>query len=303
MLLNTTDAGKSMYFELSTMLITVEAAVEDGEIRIFASDISRIFVLITSNDTLLLSSIISEVSLKLSSFSPTSIEYLNSNFILVADSYTGLFVLQRSNLTEQYFIYQALEGFKGFNESGVAAITLSPDSLSLYVLSQSTALSHFSIYTTDLQVHLTRLATIAPVAEDLETYLINDVLAIDISGRFAAFPFYDGTYCRVRVVDLEAAAIITSTDSVQKGDPDYMYSYGNVVILSTGQETFTVIVGLAFSFTQTVFTSFIIRPASTAYVFPQENTDSSNKLILLQLEAFNSLSKAVALPFQVNFTA
>ena len=303
MLLNTTDAEKSMYFELSTMLLTVEAAVEDGEIRIFASDISRIFVLITSNDTLLLSSIISDVSLRLNSFYPTSINYLNSHFILVADSYTGLFVLQRSNVTEQYFIYQALEGFKGFNESGVAAIALSPDSLSLYVLSQSTALSHFSLYTTDLQVHLALLDTIAPIAEDLETYLVNDVLAIDVTGRFAAFPFYDGTYCRVRVVDLEAAAILTSTDSVQKGYPDYMYRYGNVAILSSGQETFSVIVELAFSFQMAVFTSFIIRPASTAYVFPQENTDSSNKLISLQLEAFNSLSKAVALPFKVIFTA
>lgn len=304
LLLNSTDISQSLSFELSTMLLTIEAAQEDGEIRIFASDISRIFVLTASNGTLALSSIISRASLNINAFSPTSVEYLNRDFILVADCYTGLFALQRSNETADYSIWQVVEGFKGFNESGVAALALSPDSLSLYVLSRSTALSQFSLYSPHLQVlNLTLVTTIAPVAEDLETYLISDVLTIDPSGRFIAFPFYDGTYCRVRVVDLQTVLILTSTDSLREGRPDDVYMYGSVAIHSALQASFTLTVALAFSFAETVFTSFTIRPQSTAYIFPQENTASSNKLISLQLEAFNSLSKAVAPIISVNFTA
>jgi len=307
MLLNSTDIEQSLYFELSTMLLTLEAALEDGEIHIFASDNSRVLVLIASEGTLVLSSLISRASLNLNYFYPTSIEYLNRDYILVADDHTGLFVLHRSNETADYSIRQTVEGFTGFNESGVAALALSPDSLSLYVLSHSTALSQFSLYSPGLEgLNLTLVATIAPVAEDLETYLLNDVLALDPSGRFAAFPFYDGTYCRVRVVDLQAETplqIITSTDSLQEGYPDYLYRYGNVAIHSVREGALAVTVVLNFEFDDTVFASFTIRPPSTAYVFPQENTASSNKLIYLQLVAFNSLSKAVAPALSVNFTA
>ena len=133
---------------------------------------------------------------------------------------------------------------------------------------------------------------------------MSNVLAIDSSDQFIAFPFYDGTYSRVRVVDLEAGSqsqVIASTDPLSEGNS--MNSYGNVAVHSVTQETFTVTVALAFSFAHTVFTSFTIRPASRAYVFPQANTASSNKLISLQLEAFNGLSKAVAPVFSVNFTA
>jgi len=307
MLLNSTDIEQSLYFELSTMLLTLEAALEDGEIHIFASDNSRVLVLIASEGTLVLSSLISRASLNLNYFYPTSIEYLNRDYILVADELTGLFVLHRSNETADYSIRQTVKGFTGFNESGVAALALSPDSLSLYVLSHSTALSQFSLYSPGLEgLNLTLVATIAPVAEDLETYLLNDVLALDPSGRFAAFPFYDGTYCRVRVVDLQAETplqILTSTDSLQEGYPDYLYRYGNVAIHSVREGALAVTVVLNFEFDDTVFASFTIRPSSTAYVFPQENTASSNKLISLQLVAFNSLSKAVAPTLSVNFTA